>query len=888
MPALRFELNGRDISVDAPPETAVALLRDKLGFTGTKLVCETGGCGACTVLVDGVPTESCRLAATDLTGRTVVTIEGITPDVGLDPVQRALVAHDAIQCGFCIPGIVVAARAFVDDWASSHGTERPSADDVAAALDSHLCRCGGYPDIVGAVQAAAAGDFDDPAPVEGRPDAPAKVTGTARYTVDIQLPGMLHGRILRSSEPHADVVAVSTVAAQQVAGVEAIIDLLGKSRRVHYVGQPIAAVAATDLSAAKRAVAAIEVTYDLLPFAVGIEAARAPDAPDLIGRRFVVASNYEAAYFATTIPRRGNLRGPMSPLAKRRLTARKRVGAARTAGDDLLVEGTWTTASQTHAAPEPHAAVASWGGDSLTVYLSTQSVTESARLLAKHFGLNRQKVRVVAEYVGGAFGAKQGLCEPGLTAALLSQAASAPVRIAFDAAEELAYGGYRPGAQIDLAVLGSTEGELRAVTATAFMDGGDSAGQTVARTMRFSYPGPPMSLIDYDVVSNGAPAKPFHAPGAPVALFALETAIDELAERSGLDPIEMRRGWEPRSGRGALYEWAASHPLWLSRSDVGQSGAVLRGVGVAFGTWHYAYDPVTRVRVRTTESGLVVETGTQEIGTGTTHSLAAAVAGEFGLTSNDIEVRIGDSTLGHGPTTSASRTTPALVPTACAAASELRVGLVEFANLNLGLAGATAIQGGLDHAGEFIPWSELWPRLQGRSTTKKRPREDHFPVTPVAVSGAKLGWGITDVAHLVAVEVERSSGGVSVTDAATALAAGRIHTPQQAISGVHGSFSRGIGEALHEARLTDPATGIVTTSSYANYRLLRMSEMPNIEVTFLEDKYDYTPGGVSGIAELAVTSIPAAVANAVADATGWRPRRMPITPDDVVAGRRDA
>ncbi len=888
MPDLRLTLNGHAISVDAPPETTIDLLRDTLGLTGTKLVCETGGCGACAVLVDGVPTESCTLAPEELAGRSVTTIEGITPDVGLDSVQRALVAYDAIQCGFCIPGIVVASRAYVDGWKDAHGTALPGAHEVAAALDGHLCRCGAYPAIIGAIQAAAAGEFDDPTPVTGRPDAPAKVTGAARFTVDVQLPGMLHGRILRSTEPHADVVAVSTVGAEQIPGVAAIIELLGKTRRVHYVGQPIAAVAATDLATAKRAVAAIEVTYESLPFAVGIDAARAADAPDLIGRRFVLTSNYEAAYFAATLPRTGNLRGPMSLLAKRRFTARKRVGAARAAGDDLLVAGTWTAASQTHAAPEPHAAVAAWDGDSLTVYLSTQSVTESAKQLAKRLGLDRRNVRVVAESIGGAFGAKQGLPEPGLTAALLSRAASAPVRLVHDVAEELAYGGYRPGAQIDLAVLGSADGDLRAVTAAAYMDSGDSAGQTVAGTMRFSYPGPPMSLTDYDVVSNGAPAKPFHAPGAPVALFALETAIDELAERSGRDPIEMRRRWEPRSGRDALYQWAASQPLWLSRSDATEDGDALRGVGVAFGTWHYAYDPATKVRVRTTDSGLVVETGTQEIGTGNTHSLAVAVAVEFGLASGDIEVRIGDSTLGHGPTTSASRTTPALVPTARAAAADLRVGLVEFANQNLGLEGATAVQGGLDHAGEFVPWADLWPRLQGRSTTKKRPREEHIPVTPVAVAGAKLGWGITDAAHIVVVEVDRRSGEVRVTDAAAALAAGPIFTPQQATSQVHGAFARGLGEALLEARITDPATGIVTTDSYADYRLLRMSEAPNIEVTFLEDTYDYTPVGGSGIAELAITSIPAAVANAVADATGWRPRRMPITPDDVVAGLREA
>jgi xanthine dehydrogenase YagR molybdenum-binding subunit len=125
---------------------------------------------------------------------------------------------------------------------------------------------------------------------------------------------------------------------------------------------------------------------------------------------------------------------------------------------------------------------------------------------------------------------------------------------------------------------------------------------------------------------------------------------------------------------------------------------------------------------------------------------------------------------------------------------------------------------------------------------------------------------------------------VRVTKAAAALAAGPIHTPQQATGQVHGSFARGIGQALLEARVTDPATGVVTTTGYHHYRLMRMSEMPEIEVAFLEEDYDHSPAGVSGMAELAITSIPAAVVNAVADATGWRPRRMPITPNDVVAG----
>jgi xanthine dehydrogenase YagR molybdenum-binding subunit len=528
--------------------------------------------------------------------------------------------------------------------------------------------------------------------------------------------------------------------------------------------------------------------------------------------------------------------------------------------------------------------VASWEDGSLTVYLSTQSVRSTAKKLAKRLGLDASAVRVIAEHVGGAFGAKQGLPDPSVAAALLAREAGAPVRIAFDIAEELTYGGYRPGADIDLAVLGASDGSLQAVAASGYMDGGDSAGQTVVGLMRLSYPGPPMALADYDVVSNGAPAKPFQAPGAPIALFALETAVDELAARFGTDPIALRLGWEPRAGRRALYEWAAAHPLWQQRAAGDRNGDVLRGVGVAFGTWHYVYDPATRVRVSNTADGLAVETGGQDIGTGSAHSLATTVARRFGVTPGDVEVRIGDSALGHGPTSSGSRMTPSLVPTAGAAAVELQAGLVRAAQENLGMGGAAPVDGGLNHAGEFVPWADLWPQLPEQSASAKRPRDDHFPATFVAIEGVKFGWGITDAAHLVAVEADRRSGRVRATKAAAALAAGTIHTPVQARSQVHGAFARGIGQALLEARITDPATGIVSTGDYDAYHLLRMSQMPEVDVEFLDGDLEHVPANGAGIAELAITSVPAAVANAVSDATSWRPRALPMTPEAVLAG----
>ncbi|HJS75778.1 MAG TPA: 2Fe-2S iron-sulfur cluster-binding protein, partial [Burkholderiales bacterium] len=180
----------RELAVPAE-ESAVELLRDRLNLTGTKLVCGEGVCGACTVLVDGVPMASCLLPASALDGRAVTTVEGLGSE--LHPVQRAFIAHDALQCGYCTPGFVVEAVAFHDRWRTERGNEEPAREEVVKALSGHLCRCGAYVGIIAAVQAACTGRFDAGDASGPRIDAAVKVTGRAKYTTDIAHPGQLEG-----------------------------------------------------------------------------------------------------------------------------------------------------------------------------------------------------------------------------------------------------------------------------------------------------------------------------------------------------------------------------------------------------------------------------------------------------------------------------------------------------------------------------------------------------------------------------------------------------------------------------------------------------------------------------------------------------------------------
>src|SRR3954447_4852190 len=227
---------------DDPDALLIDVLRETLHLTGTKLVCGAGVCGACTVLLDGAPVASCLVPARAAADKSVMTVEGIGAGK-LHPVQKAFMAHDALQCGFCTPGFIVEAAAFHDSWRAAKGTAVPPREEIGAALSGHLCRCGAYDGIFRAVADACAGRFDGNDIVSPRIEAHAKVTGNAKYTVDIAHERQLEGVILRSHLAHARIAELDLAAARAIPGVGAAISLLGDDRVVRYVGQPIAAVA---------------------------------------------------------------------------------------------------------------------------------------------------------------------------------------------------------------------------------------------------------------------------------------------------------------------------------------------------------------------------------------------------------------------------------------------------------------------------------------------------------------------------------------------------------------------------------------------------------------------------------------------------------------------
>jgi xanthine dehydrogenase YagR molybdenum-binding subunit len=874
-----FDFNSRPVEVDTAATTAVDLIRTDLGATGTKLVCGAGTCGACVIQVDGVPVASCLLAIEELEGRSVTTIEGVSNEEP-HPIQRALAAHDGLQCGFCTPGFVMAAVAFHDRWRRGKGETRPPREELVRALTGHLCRCGAYAGILSAVEDACVGRFDE-GPIAGpRVDAADKVTGRAEYTVDVSLPGMLHGRIVRTPLAHAQIVDVDAFAAMAMPGVEAFVLLLPSDGRVRHVGEGIAAVAASDPATAREAANAVVGHYLEFGTVVGLDDALAGEAPDLHGRGWTPPNSNEL----TQLPnlRRGNLRGPLTLGSSSRSRARKAISDA--AGDPLLVEQRWEFPAQVHNAFEPHACVADWRPDGLTVHVSTQTVSALRRELADRFSLDEERVTIRADNVGGAFGAKQGLNEETVAAVELSRAAGRPVRLVFDRHEELGVAGYRPGGRLDVAMAGHADGSLPPFTSTFYADGGASAGQLIATFHRLTYPGSPRALLDYDVLTNAPRGRPMRAPGGPPAFAAIEGAVDEYARRLGRDPVELRRSWDPEPTQQRLYDWVESNRLWAKRPQPSNERFRL-GVGVAFGLWVYFYDPDTTVEVSSTADGFVVTTGSQDTGNGTKTVLSRAVTSELGVDPALVSVDIGTSGL-WGPASVGSRTTTSVHPTAARAAANVVERLVGQVRDDLGLTGAEAVPGGVSHAGEFMPWSALLPRLQPVTARVTRPSDERRPLTPFTIGDWHLGMGITRSAHVTRVEVDTRLGSVRTLQVDTALAVGTVHVPDLARSQVEGGVIQGIGYALYEQRLLDPRSALNITTTMDQYRVPGIGDTPITTVDFLDDGFEHSASGSAGLSELATAAVPASVANAVSHATGHRFTRLPIIPERVLEAVR--
>ncbi|HYA06976.1 MAG TPA: xanthine dehydrogenase family protein molybdopterin-binding subunit [Xanthobacteraceae bacterium] len=719
-----------------------------------------------------------------------------------------------------------------------------------------------------------------------RPDGRAKVTGAAEFTVDVALPGMLHACVLRSPLPHARVRLIDIAPASQLPGVRAVVLIAtadDPARAVlRYVGAPVAAVAAVSMATAKAAVQLIKVDYQPLPFVAELNAARNAGAPRVHDDASVPPGHPSGFPAAPNLPLNGNVRGPA--------VVRRGDVAQGFAQADVIVEGDYGTQVQTHCCLEPHAIVADWRSDGLTVYTSTQFTTGVRHELAEDFGLPLDKVRVIVAAMGGGFGSKTTLGNYGHFAVELSRRAKAPVKLFLDREEEQMDAGNRPATRQRLRIGAKRDGTLTAVSLLSFGTAGIGLGAGVGSNAEALYSCPNFEGAQHDVFINAGPACAMRAPGNTQGAFGLEQAIDQLAEKLAMDPLALRDRIDPSAVRREERRIGAARIGWQRRHAPGADpGPVKRGLGVAQSLWMANVQLDSSCEVRVMRDGSVeVLSSVQDIGTGIGTVMAQTVAEVLGLKPDDITVRIGDTEFAPGPPSHGSRTTASLTPPARVAACRVQKELFREAALALNAGVDELVAGNGKIAVRADPnrsmtFREAAGRLRNDRVSAVASRSDDYAGFRRRMGGAALAVQDLGGVQFAQAAVDTETGVVRVERVVAVQDCGRPMNPRQIESQVHGGVLMGLSYALLEDRILDQQIGRMVNPNLEQYKLAGPRETPEIDVVVLENYQGQSATDAYGIAEPSNIATAAAIANAVYNAVGVRLHDLPMTPAAILA-----
>ncbi|MCK6441418.1 molybdopterin-dependent oxidoreductase [Elstera cyanobacteriorum] len=828
-----FHLNGTAITASAAATTPAAqLLRDQFGLTGLKIGCGSGDCGACTILIDGAPRLACLTPVTRLAAREVTTVEGLPPAL-LARVTEALVRAGAIQCGFCLPGLTITLAALLLQ------TPPPSPEERTAALAGHLCRCTGYTALAQTVAAL----FDGEALPENREgigntparrDGAAKAAGTAEFAADTAPPGAWGLRVLRAPDAPAR-FALGDLSAFRAAHPALLVltaaDIPGRNGHgVHpdHRVQPVLAA----------------------------ESAAFPGEPvlALVGPEDALARVADADLPITWTP----LPAPPPEVFVERRVHRGDMGAAL-ATAPVSITRTATTGAVAQAALEPEAGWAEpWGDGGVSITATTQAPTLDREQLAAILGLPEAKIQIVTPVVGGGFGGKLDLSvQPLLALAVVKTGRS--VRWTYSRAESLAVTPKRHPSQGRVQIAATRDGDLLAIDLAMDLIGGAYAswGRTVVDRVPI-HGGGPYRLPAYHGVARGwrtasAPKGAFRGFGVPQAALLLEPALDQLAARLGIDPLELRRRNALRPGDttvtgqrltasvGLLACLDALAPAWRrarSAAATGRAGPLKHGVGLAclwYGIGNTSQSNPSHATVRRTpEDDWEVLTGAVDIGQGSDLVLAQIAAETLGVALDRIRLITGPSrAVPDGGKTSASRQS-----------------FITGEAVRRAARAALANPDGMGD-GVFDP-----------------------PTTPLDADGqgspyAAYAFG----AQMAEVTVDSETGVVRVIRVTAAHDVGRVLNRQGVEGQIAGGILQGLGMALFEA--FDPET----TRSFGDYRLPRLTDAPEIVCHLIESPHPLGPFGAKGIGEPALIATAPAILNAIGHACGVWPDQVPVTPD---------
>lgn len=718
-------------------------------------------------------------------------------------------------------------------------------------------------------------------------DGYERVSGSAVYPHDVVLPDMLHGAILRCPYAHARVVSIDTSAAEKMPGVRAVItgqspgvDIPWYTRggRAHstlfdatcrHEGEEVAAVAAETPAQAYDALRAIIVEYEPLPFVIDDRAALDPGAPKVQPSGNVVGE--------PTVRSRGDIE-------------------AGFAEADVVVESTYTTSCQIHTPLEPHGSVARWDGNRLTVWDTTQGVYPIQATLAGTFGLPVSNVRVVGHYMGGGFGAKLETGKYTVIAAILARMTARPVKIFLPREDCMRVTGNRPANTMRIRLGARSDGTLTAIDY-------DSLGSTGAypynaatgALVAYLYRAPNLHAVDTTVHTNTGKARPMRAPGVPQAAWCLEQAMDELASKLGMDPLELRlknlvdelqRDDEPTpytsNGLRACLEKGAEAFGWAeARARKRDDGPVKRGVGLAAGQWFYPGGPPSTVIVKLHADGSAnLNMGASDIGCGTKTWAAMIVAEELGVPLEKIQVEHADTaTTQYATPSGGSKTVPSDSPAVLAAARSVKHQLIRFAADQL-----------------EVPVDEL--SYADFAVTSRTDPDKTVPVTEIEMLGRRgviIGTGYRDpnpedtatfpfAAHFCEVEVDTRTGEIRILRFLGAHDSGRVLNRLTYDNQVYGGMAMGIGLGVTEERILDRRTGKMVNANLHDYKVPTMLDVAAGHECLAIDVPDnaFNSTGTKGLGEPATIPTAAAVGNAVADAIGIRVTGAPLTPRAVL------
>jgi len=882
---MRFQVNGEPIDAHPQPGQVLRTLLREHGHFEVKKGCDAGDCGACSVLLDGTPIHSCIYPAHRLDGAEVTTVSGLGSPEAPHPLQEAFVHAAGFQCGFCTAGMIVTASTF--DEHDRH--------DLPRMLKGNLCRCTGYRAIADAIHGVDNTVQPPPGEAAGRSvTAPAGMrvaTGREEYTLDLATTALLHIAVLPSPHAHARILSIDTSRAEAADGVRAVLThrdspatLFSTGRHEHrtddpddtlvfdtvlrFRGQRVAAVIADTVAQAEHALALIEVEYALLAAVFDPDVARSPGAPLVHGDKGAVNRISDAG------------RNVLAQLHGETGDVDAAIAAA-----DAVVTGVWQTQRVNHAALETHATRGWLDADGRVVLRTSSQVPYLVRDELCHiFGVETDRVRVFTKRVGGGFGGKQELITEDLVMLAVLKTGRA-VQYELRRRDEFTVASPRHPMRVGVTLAATADGTLTAIAIDELMDTGAYGNHGIGVMFHSVHESIGVyrcanRRVDAEsVYTNNLPSGAFRGYGLGQVIYAVESAMDELARKLDMSPFELRRKNVVVPGDTMvvvdpdektdldmysygldqcldLVEAALANPLKEERPGWKYgSGMAIAMIASIPPRGHFADTAITLL-----ESGdYELRVGTAEFGNGTTTVHGQLVATELNTTVDRMQIRQSDTDVARYDTGAFGSAGVVVAGKALlAAAGKLRQRMLARAYELTGERGEV-VSGGVRVASRLVAASELGA-LSADGSHDGTPRSVAFNV------------------HGFRVAVDPASGEVRILQSVQAADAGVVLNPEQLRGQIEGGTAQAIGTALYEEVLLD-GTGTVTTTAFRNYHVPQFADIPITEVLFADTVDETGPLGAKSMSEAPYNPVAPALANAIRDALGLRPYELPMSRD---------